>query len=102
MTSKLLWLENIRKDLSDKPMKSDTLKIRQSFKSEVTFPCFGIGIVSVCSTVCLLLLLFLFEIQLVSPVCDDSHSHKLLQDWEQVSTPAACKVSPKLCAGWSL
>lgn len=66
------------KDLVNKPMKSDALKIKQSFKTKVTFPCFGIrvpnpnGIVSVCSTVCLLLLLFLFDIQLVSVVCGDS------------------------------
>lgn len=64
--------ENIGKDLISKPMKSYTLKIKQSFKSKVTFPCFGVGIVSVCSAECLLLLLFLFEIQLVSLVSGDS------------------------------
>lgn len=102
-TSKLLWFENIRKGLDSKPMKSDTLKIKQSFKSEVTFPCLALGSVSVCSTVFLLLLLFLFEIQLVSLVCDDSDSCCCFRTGNKC--PALLPVKSlltELCAGWSL
>lgn len=92
MTSKLLWFENIRKDLGNKPMKSDTLKIKQSFKSKVTFPGFGIGIVSVCSTVCLLLLLFFLRSSWSAWFV--MTQTQLLQDWEQVSALLPVKSLP--------
>lgn len=103
MTSKLLWFENIGKDVISKRMKSDTLKIKQSFKSKVTFPCFGVGIVSVCSTVCLLLLLFLFEIQLVSLVSDDSDSPCCFRTGNKCPPLLPVKsLLAGLCASWSL
>lgn len=84
-------------------MKSDTLKMKQSFKSSFTFPCFGVGIVSVCSTVCLLLLLFSFEIQLVSLVCDDSASRYWFRTGNETSPLLPVKsLLTGLCAGRSL
>lgn len=106
MASELLWfvrLKNIRKGLFSKPVKSDTLKMKQTFKSSFTFPCFGVGIPSVCSTVCLLLPLFSFEIQLVSLVCDGSASHCCFRTGNESSPLLPVKsLLTGLCAGRSL
>lgn len=86
-----LQLKNNRKDLVGKPVKSDTLKMKQLFKSGFIFFCWH------CKHLQHSMFAaspFLFELQLVSLVCDDSVAAA-----SGLGT-AACEVSPNTALCW--
>lgn len=101
MASKRLWFETEehQEDLVSKLTKPDTWTMKQSFNSSFIFPCFGVGIMNVCSTVHLLFLFLPVEVWLVSLLWDDSAGCYCFRTG-CTSSPAAREVSSHRTLCW--